>query len=80
MTFHCGITFPAALFRDCELLNLVCSHCSSLLLFSLHIIERRDHDACTSAREDAQSLVWNYTITPILQKLESVSAGNVCKD
>ncbi|XP_056873767.1 armadillo repeat-containing protein 2 isoform X1 [Takifugu flavidus] len=38
--------------------------------------ERRDHDACTSVREDAQSLVWNYTITPILQKLESVSAGS----
>ncbi|TNM94901.1 hypothetical protein fugu_017660 [Takifugu bimaculatus] len=76
VTFHCGITFPAALFRDRELLNLVCSHRSSLLLFSLHIIERRDHDACTSVREDAQSLVWNYTITPILQKLESVSAGS----
>lgn len=80
VTFHCGIMFPAALFRDRELLNLVCSHCSSPLLFSLHIIERRDHDTCTSAREDAQSLVWNYTITPLLQKLESVPAGNVCKD
>lgn len=30
VTFHCGITFPAALFRDRELLNLVCSHCCSL--------------------------------------------------
>ncbi|TWW68645.1 Armadillo repeat-containing protein 2 [Takifugu flavidus] len=69
-------TMPVHAEQDRELLNLVCSHRSSLLLFSLHIIERRDHDACTSVREDAQSLVWNYTITPILQKLESVSAGS----
>lgn len=31
----------------------------------------------TSAEEDAESLVWNNAIAPLLQQLEAVAAGSV---
>lgn len=46
----------------------------------MHISEVWENGRIPRVREDAQSLLWNNTIAPILRKLESVAAGIVNKD
>ncbi|XP_037837416.1 armadillo repeat-containing protein 2 isoform X2 [Kryptolebias marmoratus] len=38
--------------------------------------ELKDEDNATSTKEDAESLVWNNVIVPILEELESMAAGS----
>lgn len=45
------------------------------LQFSLRVSEPAHGDSTGNGEEDAESLVWNNAIAPLLQKLESVAAG-----
>lgn len=44
---------------------------------SLHISEMGIENSITSTEEDAESLMWNDMIAPLLKHLENVAAGSV---
>lgn len=47
------------------------------LQFSLHISGLGNGEDTATTEEDAESLVWNNAVAPLLQQLEAVAAGSL---